>query len=136
MTGDDKRRFCEQCQLHVHNLSAMSEIEQQTLLAQRSGRKCIAYVATDHSIQVRPSTWLLLQRFLRSWRAGLALLAVLLPFATSSCATTHQETPQPPPPETTASKPARDLGDGKIMMVGYSMSDPPLWRRIIFFWER
>src|SRR3954470_1861862 len=83
MKGDDKRRFCDQCHLHVHNLSAMSPTEQQALLSQRSTRQCIAYVASNHSIRVRTRTWLLLQRLLPPWRAGLALLAVLLPFGLS-----------------------------------------------------
>src|ERR671913_319653 len=86
MTGDDKRRFCDHCQLHVHNLSAMTAPEQQAVLSQRGTRQCIAYAASDHSMRVRTGTWLLLQRFLRPWRAGLALLAVLLPFGISGCA--------------------------------------------------
>src|SRR5687768_15535544 len=53
MAGDDKRRFCDHCQLHVHNLTAMSAAEQQTLLSQRGTRQCIAYLAADSSIRVR-----------------------------------------------------------------------------------
>lgn len=89
MSGDDQRRFCDHCQLHVHNLSAMSHAEQQALLSAPNTRRCIAYLAPDNSLRVRRSTWLLIQRWLRPWRAGLALLAVLLP---SGCATSS---PQP-----------------------------------------
>ncbi len=32
MTGDAKRRFCEHCRLHVHNLTAMDEAERVALL--------------------------------------------------------------------------------------------------------
>ncbi len=135
MRGDDKRRFCEHCQLHVHNLSAMSATEQDALLSRSEGRQCIAYVATDDSIRVRTGTWLFLQRFLRTWRAGLALLAVLIPFGNSGCATSHPQTSPPPQPETHACKQARELPDGK-MWVGGVTYEPPLWRRILFFWER
>ena len=77
MRGDGKRRFCDLCQLHVHNLTATSAAEREALLVQRGTRQCIAYVAGGHSIRVRTGTWLFLQRFLRPWRAGLALIAVL-----------------------------------------------------------
>src|SRR3954447_5134850 len=99
MNGDDKRRFCAQCQLHVHNLTAMSATEQHALLSRRGTRQCIAYLASDGAIRVRTGTWLFRQRFLRPWRAGLALIAVLLPAGLSGCATTHQPAP-PPPPDT------------------------------------
>lgn len=33
MVGDDKTRFCGQCRLHVHNLSAMSRVEAESLLS-------------------------------------------------------------------------------------------------------
>jgi hypothetical protein len=134
MAGDERRRFCEQCQLHVHNLSAMSDAEREALISQRGARQCIAYIADDRSIRVRTGTWLLLQRLLRPWRAGLALLAVLLPIGSSGCATTHQQTP-PPTPETHACKQARELPDGKYWVGGITY-EPPLWRRILFFWER
>jgi hypothetical protein len=135
MTGDDKRRFCDQCQLHVHNLSAMTATEQQALLSQRGTRQCIAYVATDHSIRVRTGTWLLLQRFLRPWRAGLALLAVVLPFGTSGCATAHQQA-SPPKPDAHACEPSRELPDSQGLYKGGIFYEPPLWRRILFFWQR
>lgn len=134
MTGDDQRRFCDRCQLHVHNLSAMSAVEQQALLSQRGPRQCIAYLAADRTIQVRTGTWLFLQRLLRPCHAGLALLAVLLPFGSSGCATTQPQTP-PPPPDTHACKQARELPDGKMWLGGVTY-EPPLWRRILFFWER
>src|SRR4051812_1226688 len=79
MSGDDQRRFCDQCQLHVHNLSAMSPAGQQDLLAGTTGRRCIAYVVPDGAIRVRPGTWIFLQRFLRPWRAGIALFTLWLP---------------------------------------------------------
>lgn len=37
MAGDDKRRFCHHCQLHVHNFSAMTEDEAENLLREHFG---------------------------------------------------------------------------------------------------
>jgi Carboxypeptidase regulatory-like domain len=40
MTGDDRVRFCEQCSLRVYNISAMTRIEAETLIANTEGRIC------------------------------------------------------------------------------------------------
>ncbi len=42
MPGDDRRRFCNRCQLHVHDLSAMTAAEAEALLrAAGQGRLCV-----------------------------------------------------------------------------------------------
>lgn len=43
MAGDERVRFCTQCNLNVHNLSAMTEDEAAVFLAMRGGRVCVAY---------------------------------------------------------------------------------------------
>lgn len=45
MSGDDKSRFCQQCQLNVYNLSVLTESEVEALLASRSadGRMCVRF---------------------------------------------------------------------------------------------
>lgn len=40
MKGDDKRRLCEQCGLHVHNLAALTGPEIGALVLGASGRVC------------------------------------------------------------------------------------------------
>lgn len=40
MRGDDKRRFCGQCNKHVYNFIAMSEDEIAELIAETEGRFC------------------------------------------------------------------------------------------------
>ncbi|MBM4778642.1 MAG: hypothetical protein GQE15_13140 [Archangiaceae bacterium] len=40
MRGDERRRFCEKCQLHVHDLRSLSEAEATELLRGASGRVC------------------------------------------------------------------------------------------------
>lgn len=43
MIGDEHVRFCGQCELHVYNLSAMSTLEAESLIARTEGRLCVRY---------------------------------------------------------------------------------------------
>ena len=43
MIGGDRVRFCGQCELHVYNLSAMSTLEAESLIARTEGRLCVRY---------------------------------------------------------------------------------------------
>jgi hypothetical protein len=103
MEGDAKRRFCNDCRLHVYNLDAMTPAEREDLLSVE-GRKCVAYVAPDRSIQVRTSLWLMLERLRRGWQAVAALVAVIVPLGATGCATA-------PPPSCPAAK--AKVHDGK-----------------------
>jgi hypothetical protein len=120
--GGDQRRFCEQCQLHVTNLSAMSSRERERFVAQAgSGRQCIAYELRADGSMVTPSWWSKLwQPFPRMKWAALALLAAVLPFAFSSCATRRTVLGKrcPPPAKPVATNPQ------KVMLVG-SICPPP-----------
>ncbi|HSS20746.1 MAG TPA: carboxypeptidase-like regulatory domain-containing protein [Pyrinomonadaceae bacterium] len=40
MTGDDRVRFCDECQLNVYNLSALTRIEAESLIAASEGKLC------------------------------------------------------------------------------------------------
>jgi hypothetical protein len=55
MVGDEKRRFCEHCGLHVHNLGAMTREEAMALLAQASGGRVCArfYRRADGKVLTR-----------------------------------------------------------------------------------
>src|SRR5580765_549637 len=44
MIGNDQVRFCEHCNLHVTNLSAMTRTEAMRFVAKSSGRLCVRYV--------------------------------------------------------------------------------------------
>lgn len=85
MQGDEKRRFCEHCQLHVHNLSAMTAKEQRDLLASESERTCITFLQKPGQITSSTSEWL--KRSHRPWifRAASALLFGLSSLVLSSC---------------------------------------------------
>lgn len=43
MIGDERVRFCGQCQLNVYNLSAMTKQDAERLITQAEGRLCIRY---------------------------------------------------------------------------------------------
>ena len=45
MKGNDQVRFCEHCELSVHNLSAMTRHQAERLVARSNGRLCVQYVA-------------------------------------------------------------------------------------------
>lgn len=43
MQGDARRRYCDQCELHVTNLSFHTWQEREKILTERDGRLCVAY---------------------------------------------------------------------------------------------
>lgn len=43
MYGNDRVRFCGECQLNVYNLSEMSRAEAERLIGQAEGRLCVRY---------------------------------------------------------------------------------------------
>lgn len=43
MFGNERLRFCEQCQLNVYNLSEMSKAEAERLIGQTEGRLCVRF---------------------------------------------------------------------------------------------
>ena len=51
MTGDDRTRFCDQCNKQVHNLSAMTETEARAVVAQPS--VCVRYQVDPKTQQIR-----------------------------------------------------------------------------------
>jgi hypothetical protein len=54
MTGDERVRFCNQCNLHVYNLSGMTKREAETLVANAEGRLCVRfYRRADGTILTR-----------------------------------------------------------------------------------
>ena len=47
MSGDDRRRFCRHCNLHVYNLSDMPRDEAEQFVSAAEGRTCIRYFRRD-----------------------------------------------------------------------------------------
>ena len=51
MIGDERVRFCGQCELHVYNLSAMTKAQAENLIVRTEGRLCVRFFRrTDGSI--------------------------------------------------------------------------------------
>jgi hypothetical protein len=54
MTGDDRVRHCQECKLNVYNLSEMTRVEAERLIASREGRMCVRfYRRADGTILTR-----------------------------------------------------------------------------------
>jgi hypothetical protein len=43
MIGNDRARFCGQCNLNVYNLSSMMKVEAELLIGRTEGRLCVRY---------------------------------------------------------------------------------------------
>jgi hypothetical protein len=83
MVGDERVRFCAQCELHVYNLSGMTRREAEALVAGTEGRLCVRfYRRADGTILTRNCpTGLRAIRRRVSRVAGAALSAALGFFA-------------------------------------------------------
>jgi hypothetical protein len=83
MRGDDKRRFCEHCQKHVHNVSAMTRAEREKFADPANRHECVFYAqrangtVADLSLMFKLRRWFPFLR-LACWSALLALLPVTL----------------------------------------------------------
>ena len=86
MRGDDQRRFCEQCQLHVHNLSTMSVSERREFTQTYAGGACVTYRLLPDGTMSVPGRWGWMGH---SFRRVLTLLAAILPFAFGACTSTQ-----------------------------------------------
>jgi hypothetical protein len=120
MSGNERIRFCAQCNLNVYNLSGMTRTEAERLIASSEGRLCIRfYRRTDGTILTRNCPVGLRGLKQRLTRVASAVASMLLSFLAGIFAFTGlRETParggytqgtiarQPP-------KPVDELGDVK-----------------------
>lgn len=91
MEGDEKKRFCGQCSLHVYNVSAMSRGEAEALIARTEGRLCMRlYRRADGTAITRdcPVGLRAVRRHV-SRAAGAAFAALLSFFSVPSAARAH-----------------------------------------------
>ena len=112
MSGDERRRFCGQCRLHVHDTSRMTRAEVESLVETTGGHCCLKLwrradgrVVTQDCGRVR----LALERRVRAIRAvaaavlafvglgGCAQRAPYRPYVTGAVAA-PPPSPTPPPP--------------------------------------
>lgn len=144
LTGDDRKRFCEQCGLHVHNLSAMTRPEVSKFMS-TPGRKCGAYTDNSRVPKVRASMWWFFDRF-RVLRPAVAAVAVMISLLSTGCSTMRhtlgrigpssdgksiRPTESRPMLGTLAVKEKPAEESKKAVIVG-EIEERPLWQRILW----
>jgi hypothetical protein len=124
MRGDSRRRFCEDCQLHVHNLSALSQRGVARVLARgEHERVCITYTRrADGTLVTRWDT--IIDLIHRPIRRGVAwLVAASIPIVLSACQTHNQLTGRvspvcktPPQKKTASAEEERTIVTGGVQI--------------------
>jgi hypothetical protein len=88
MIGDDRVRHCAECQLNVYNLSEMTRLEAEELIASREGRLCVRFFRrTDGTVITRDcprGLRLLTNRVSRFAGAVLTAMMAVMPAFTQS----------------------------------------------------
>jgi hypothetical protein len=90
MHGDDRVRFCDECKLHVYNLSSLTRGQAEKLVAQHEGRLCVRYFARADGTVITQDCGGGLRRVMQRTRrlvtmaAGAMLCAILSPFGFGS----------------------------------------------------
>jgi len=121
MKGDDKRRFCEHCQLHVHNLSRMNARERRAVLSSK-GHVCVTYAMDENGALITQARHHWLFGFFSRFRTtALALAATVLPLGTSC--TQRFVMGKPALPRETAQPPSTP--SPKLVVPGGFSTPPP-----------
>jgi len=88
MDGDERARFCNHCQKHVYNLSAMSRAEAEALVREKEGKLCVRFYRRRDGTMLTdncPVGLRTMRRWLVLQMGGLAgvfgIIALLAPFA-------------------------------------------------------
>jgi hypothetical protein len=78
MQGDDRARFCRQCQKHVYNLSDLTRTEIEELVVAKEGKFCARfYRRPDGTLLTRDCPVGIRALRQRIWRATLGIAATL-----------------------------------------------------------
>jgi hypothetical protein len=86
MVGDDRKRFCEQCGKHVHNVSAMTRAERAEFAKPVNHHKCVTYLHRPDGAPVDLSAWIKLRQCLPLLRlVRWSAVAALLPAFLTAC---------------------------------------------------
>lgn len=87
MSGDSKRRLCQQCSCHVHDLTEMTSTEREIIL-NKEGKICVKYQTDSKGGLISyGDTHSFLRFFIRFRRSFITLMVATLPFALPSCVT-------------------------------------------------
>jgi len=107
MRGDERARFCPSCAKNVYNLSAMTTVEAQSLIAEKEGHLCIRFFQREDGTMltadcpVGAAAWKEKSPAFALWASVMSLLVLfvaattpaLLPSASAQPETKTQETP-------------------------------------------
>jgi hypothetical protein len=80
MVGDERVRHCAECNLNVYNLSAMTERQVQTLIAESSGQRLCTrfYRRADGTVLTQDCPWSFRVMKRKASRLGAAILTALM----------------------------------------------------------
>ncbi|MBX3300056.1 MAG: hypothetical protein KF736_11405 [Acidobacteria bacterium] len=81
MYGDERTRFCGQCEQYVYNLSGMTRSDAEQLLASTEGRMCVRYFRrNDGTVMTKdcPVGWAALRQRTRHYVGAFASLLLAL----------------------------------------------------------
>jgi len=79
MSGDERKRFCSDCRLHVYNLSGMTRYDAENLLRLSEGRLCVRYYKRpDGTILTQdcPVGWARMKQRVSAFAAAAAALII------------------------------------------------------------
>lgn len=100
MRREGKKRFCEACRTHVHDLSSMTRAEAKALLESPATQGlCVRFLYDDRGNAVFADDVVSASSLLRkAKRAAAATVALALPLSLNACMGAYVP-PQPPAPE-------------------------------------
>jgi hypothetical protein len=134
MKPSDTKRFCETCQKHVHDLSAMTAAGARALLAEpRTEGLCVRYLADAYGEVVFRSPPLAPSLLVRARRVAARAVAVALPMTLAACSSSLGEPPQPftmgavacpmPEPDPSVQLPVHAMGEMPALPVPAPSTD-------------
>ncbi len=122
MIGNDQVRFCEHCNLHVNNLSAMSRHEALRLVAQSRGRLCVRYEQrTDGELLTTHFPNQLYRIGRRASRIAATAFSATLSLSSAMAQTTASTSAPAEISRENAQSPAKAAGDAQLSC---SIKDP------------
>ena len=86
MLGNDRVRFCEHCQLSVHNLDLASRKQIRRLIANSNGRLCVSYLQPVARRETVPTTPVLHKITRRTSKIAASAFTAALGFPTALAA--------------------------------------------------
>jgi len=82
MTGDDRARFCAQCQKHVYHLSEMTAEDAADLIRKKEGKLCVRFYeradGTVLTVDCPVGAWAFMRRVKRLIAVGVGVLVPAL----------------------------------------------------------